>query len=318
MCVAPNSPASSKQHGFGRAALLIVIVLLALAGVVVMRVLKQSHADDRVQAAQNIANPVAALPADADEATDSLLTRARAEVAVHHLLAPAGGNAFELYLRVRQREPANPAADEALREIFPFAAEQAAATIRAGELSEARRQLALLVRADPGNYTVTLLRQQLDARAGAASQPVRANAAGERPPARRMPVAPGSSAVSPAAAPSALSSPPAPNASVASASTPQPLATAPAVEATLPKLLHRSAPYYPRDARRTRRQGWVDVQFTVSATGEVVHAEVINAEPKNLFDHAAITAVERWTFAPGTRDGQPVAMRMHQRLDFRL
>ena len=34
--------------------------------------------------------------------------------------------------------------------------------------------------------------------------------------------------------------------------------------ASLPVLTHRVEPAYPPDAKRTRRQGWVDVTFTVA------------------------------------------------------
>ena len=303
-----------RQQGVARAALLIVLVLLAMAIGVTGWVLHGAASDDGAAASPDVlARPSSARAPTADPTTESLLTRARGEVAAHHLLSPAGANAFELYLQVRQREPANPAADQALREIFPFAAEQAAATVRDGDLAEAHRQLALLARADRANYTVTLLRQQLEARAAAPA--VRAAA-------MPAPVARASVAAALADPPSLAGQRPAPlpspiPAATAAAPVPAP-AQAPTLAATLPVLIRRSEPYYPTDARRARREGWVELQFTVAADGSVRHAEVVDAHPKNVFDRAAVTAVERWTFTPGTRAGQPVAMRIRQRLDFRL
>lgn len=307
--------ALARQRGVARAALLIVLMLLALATGVAGWVLHRAAAEDGAAAPSDApAQPSsAAAPAD-DPTTDALLTRARGEVAVHHLLSPASANAVELYLQVRQREPANPAADQALRELFPFAAEQAAATVRDGDLAEARRQLALLARADPANYTVTLLRQQLEARAAPTAGRAAAAAPSEHlpvavAPAVSSPLADRRPTRSPTPAPAASSAPSAP----ASAVIPRPAQTA-----TLPVLTRRSEPYYPKDARRTRREGWVELQFTVAADGSVTHAEVVDAQPKNVFDRAAVTAVERWTFSPGTRDGRPVAMRIRQRLEFHL
>ena len=95
-------------------------------------------------------------------------------------------------------------------------------------------------------------------------------------------------------------------------------ATAAAAATTSPVLKRRVEPYYPVDARRTRRQGWVDVRFMVEADGSVSHAGVVDADPRNVFDRAALTAVERWQFAPGTRDGAPMPMEVRQRIDFRL
>lgn len=305
-----------RQQGVARAALLIVLVLLAMATGVTGWVLHRAASDQGAAASASpdvLARPSSARAPTADPTTESLLTRARGEVAAHHLLSPAGANAVELYLQVRQREPANPAADQALREIFPFAAEQAAATVRDGDLAEARRQLTLLVRADPGNYTVTLLRQRLEVRtntpavradpapspglrAPAAAAPAASTSFADRRPAPLPPPAVAAPSVTPLLAPEAV----------------------PPQQATLPVLVHRSEPYYPSDARRTRREGWVELQFTVAADGSVRHAEVLDAQPKNVFDRAAVIAVERWTFSPGTRDGQPVAMRIKQRLEFRL
>ena len=87
---------------------------------------------------------------------------------------------------------------------------------------------------------------------------------------------------------------------------------------TAPVLLHRVEPYYPQAARRARREGWVEVAFTVLPDGRVDAVRVLQAEPGSVFDLAATTAVRRWAFKPATRNGQPIAMDLRQRLDFRL
>jgi protein TonB len=46
--------------------------------------------------------------------------------------------------------------------------------------------------------------------------------------------------------------------------------------------------------------------------------KVLQSKPGSVFDLAATTAVQRWVFAPATRNGQPVAVSLRQRLDFRL
>lgn len=279
--------------------------------------------------------------------TDELLQRAREAMTAQRLLAPAGNNAFEFYLAVLQRQPGNRVAQDALREIFPFAANAAEQTIDGGDDAEAQRQIDLLTRADPQNYTLTLLRSKLQAqRTAAAQQAAVPNRREPTPPAGKTPAAPAVAAATPAvpavvppaqapakpanaltpaqqavaqlhvestsveAAPAAAVRPRAsPNASAAVAGT---------NGSNTPVLTHRVEPAYPPEAKRTRRQGWVDVAFTVQTDGSVTGATVSDAEPKYVFDRAALSAVSRWQFNPGMQDGKPVASQMHQRIEFRL
>ncbi|NKJ22510.1 energy transducer TonB [Dyella sp. SG609] len=315
---------SRRTAGATRYALLILVVLLAGAGGVIAWVL---HANRDV--------PIVADTAAADTGeihregapggVADLLKRARASVAQQRLLAPAGDNAVEWYLRVLKQEPANPVAQDALRELFPFAANAAEQTIGEGNAAEAQREIDLLTRADPANYTLTILRAKLQAQAQVAEDHRRkeeqlAQAAAQKAQARSA-AAPVTTAPAPVVAnnappPVAHPTPAAPAENPA----PHPAAPAPAAVAasTSPVLKRRVEPYYPDDARRTRRQGWVDVRFTVEADGSVSHAGVIGAEPRNVFDRSALTAVERWQFTPGTRDGNAVPMEVRQRIDFHL
>jgi protein TonB len=42
----------------------------------------------------------------------------------------------------------------------------------------------------------------------------------------------------------------------------------------------------------------VQVEFTVGTDGSVTSARVVNAEPRRVFDRAALDAVQRWRFQP--------------------
>jgi TonB family protein len=78
------------------------------------------------------------------------------------------------------------------------------------------------------------------------------------------------------------------------------------------------AAVYPEGPRRRGVTGWVDLQFTVSVTGTVEDITVTGAEPANVFNDAAITAVRGWRFAPVVRAGSPVPQRAATRLRFDL
>lgn len=75
--------------------------------------------------------------------------------------------------------------------------------------------------------------------------------------------------------------------------------------------IKRVEPTYPVDAARSRVEGFVEVEFTVNATGKVESVSVVNARPSRTFESAAVAAVKQWTFAPGGGRGKV-------RLDFTL
>ncbi|RAO74481.1 hypothetical protein CA260_20625 [Dyella jiangningensis] len=319
---------------------MIVIVLIVAAAAVIFWELKyRANADEPAQQVTAATGPIVREGAGIDE----LLQHARQAMAEQRLLAPAGSNAFELYLAVLRREPGNRVAQDALREIFPFASRAAEQTIDEGNLDEAQRQISLLAKADPQNYTLTLLQSKLQARRDAAAQEAQqvaqqqarrevqasnvATASKSVMPAPAVPVPgpPAASATKPSTAPT-----PAEQAlaqlhveSTAVEAAPRQVVrarTAPgdAAGTVAPALTRRVEPVYPAEARRTRRQGWVDVVFTVQPDGSVTGASVADADPRYVFDRAALTAVGRWQFTPGTQDGKAVASQVRQRIEFRL
>jgi periplasmic protein TonB len=70
--------------------------------------------------------------------------------------------------------------------------------------------------------------------------------------------------------------------------------------------LVRINPDYPPRALSRGLEGWVQVQFTITPTGTVANAVVVNAEPKNIFDDAALKAIARWRYNPKVEGGTAV------------
>ena len=91
-----------------------------------------------------------------------------------------------------------------------------------------------------------------------------------------------------------------------------------AVSADALERLRYTAPEYPAGARAAGTSGWVNLAFDVEPDGSVTHVVVLGAEPKNVFDAAAVSAVRRWRYRPAERDGHPIEQRAKLRIRFTL
>ena len=78
------------------------------------------------------------------------------------------------------------------------------------------------------------------------------------------------------------------------------------LKAKPPRKVVQSPPVYPYKARQRNIEGYVRVKLLVRADGTVGEVSVLDADPKGLFDSAALKAVPQWRFQPGVIDGQAV------------
>ena len=273
---------------------------------------------------------------------EQLLREASTALRESRYVSPAGNNAVEYYLRVLDKDANNQTAKDALRESFPMATGAVEQLINAGGLDEANRSINLLAKADPNNYTLTILRSKLDAKkkqtdreqaqqtaaaAAAAAQTqttATANNAAAAPAAAAPAAASNNAAASQSAAAAntasandAAAKPAAANNVAAAAAAPAAVATA-GGETHGAEIVKTSPPDYPPDAVRRRQEGWVEVEFTVSPDGSVTNASVVNANPARVFNAAALSAVGRWQFKPRMENGKPVEERMRRRIEFKF
>lgn len=89
----------------------------------------------------------------------------------------------------------------------------------------------------------------------------------------------------------------------------------PATELTLVRYV---PPDYPSLAIRREIEGYVDVIFTVTTSGETADVEIVSGEKQNYFEKSTVEAVEQWRFEPRLFNGQAVNQRVSFRLDFKL
>ena len=79
-----------------------------------------------------------------------------------------------------------------------------------------------------------------------------------------------------------------------------------------------SQPRYPRAAKIRSTTGWVEIYFTVSPDGSTEQIEINRSEPEEVFDEAAVQAVDNWTFEPVEYRGQLISQKAATRLVFNV
>ncbi len=266
---------------------------------------------------------------------DQLYKEARIATKENRSFAPAGKNALEYYLAIIARQPDDTDARDALLELFPFATGNAEEQINNGNFDEANRIMDLLAKADPSNYTLTILRSKLDAKKkqkdreaaqdaqkalADAAAAARAQAAANGPAAPASDTAAADAAAAAAAATAAAEA--AKRAELARA-TPAPAAAPPPTPEPVGEtrdvvVVTPPRPTYPAAAVRNRQDGWVEVEFTVAASGAVQNVKVVNSEPSRVFDREAVRAVQQAKFEPRLDRGKAVASTLRRRIEFKL
>lgn len=84
-------------------------------------------------------------------------------------------------------------------------------------------------------------------------------------------------------------------------------------------LLTMVQPEYPMSARRRSVEGEVHLAYTVTPEGRVTGIEILETDhPRYRLDRAARQAVSEWRYEPFRVDGEPVARRIRQIIEFSL
>lgn len=277
-------------------------------------------------------------PADSGSAmqalgTDELRQSARVAYNENRLYAPAGDNAVEYFLALRERPEGEVAASSGLIDLLPLTVIAAEQSVSREDFEEAARLVALLERAEPTHPALNRLRESISARRQAAAERLEQEQVTAEEQARRQAeiererdAEQQRQQEQAAAALARRQAVEAEEAEEAEQAEQQRLAQQAAAERAEREAAERRAaeeaerraaaaarptaadlrpvsmpsPQFPRDALRTGRAGEVQVEFTVGTDGAVSAARVVRAEPARVFDRAALEAVERWRFQPLT------------------
>ncbi len=327
---------SRNARGSATPIIIVVIVLLAAAAAGAWWYMNRgagtattaTPAATTAPATATSAEPLPTVsPAVEELSIDQLYREARSAMAEQRMVMPAGNNALEYYLAILQKDATNAGAMDALRELFPFASGTAEQQIDQGNLEEATRIIDSLAKADSSNYTLTILRSKIEAKRKSIDQQAAAEAAAAA--AAAVPKPPVDTALAPSTVTpvTASETTPSPTATADTAPT-QPVASQPdptPAAAAAPQGISRDveivtpvAPTYPSQAARNRDEGWVEVEFTVTAEGAVVGAKVVASDPPRTFDREAVRSIERTKFNPRMENGVAVTATVRRRIEFKL
>ncbi len=281
------------------------------------------------QQAATAAPPPAAVSAQvAAMGAEQLREAASAALREQRLYAPAGNNAMEYYLALRDKSPNDPAVSSALTDLMPYTLIATEQSINRDDFAEAQRLYALIEKTDPKAPALPRLKQSIaDAQASLAQRTADATARteedakkqadlekqrladqqkaqllaaqqlAEQQAATAKAAADKAAADKAAADKAAADKAAADRAAAQRAAAQNPPAQAAATSNEL-RPISTPAPSYPRDAYRDGTSGEVQVEFTVGTDGSVTSARVVRADPPRVFDREALSAVKRWKFQP--------------------
>jgi len=287
------------------------------------------------QAAPAAPPPVAVSAEVAAMGAEQLREAASAALREQRLYAPAGNNAMEYYLALRDKSPNDPAVSSALTDLMPYTLIATEQSINRDDFAEAQRLYALMEKTNPKAPALPRLKQSIaDGQASLAQRTADATAKTEEDAKKQADLekqrladqqkaqqlaaqqlaaqqaADAKAAADRVAADKAAADRDAADRAAAQRAAQQGPAQAAAqpAAATSNELrpISTPSPRYPPEAYRDRTAGEVQVEFTVGTDGSVTSARVVRADPPRVFDREALNAVKRWKFQPV---GSPVTSR---------
>jgi protein TonB len=302
-----------------------VMLVCALAACKKDNTAEQAAEPAAEQAAQVAAPPPVAVSAEvASMGADQLREAASAALREQRLYAPAGNNAMEYYLALRDKSPNDPAVASALTDLMPYTLIATEQSINRDDFSEAQRLYALMEKTNPQAPALPRLKQTIaDAQASLAQRTADAAAKTEEDARKQAELekqrladqqkaqqqaaqqlaaqqaADAKAAADKAAADKAAADKAAADRAAAQRAAQQQSAPAKAA-ATVSDLrpISTPSPRYPPEAYREGTSGEGPVGFTVGTDGSVTSARVVRADPPRVFDRETLSAVKRWKFQP--------------------
>lgn len=280
--------------------------------------------------------PAAAAPADAAKVkamgVEELRDAAGKALRENRIYAPAGDNAMEYYLALRDKQADDPGVASAMSDLMPYTLIATEQSIARENFPEAQRLIGLIEKVDPHAPSLPRLKQSVAGAQQALAQRSERDAADKvkkdaQAKAQAQQAASAQlqqqQAAAAAAAAQALEQQrqaqqardaeqqrqaAAAAAQQQAAQQRQAAAAAakPAASASSLRAISTPAPRYPAEALRAGTSGEVMLEITVGTDGSVTSSRVLSSRPARIFDREAVNTVRRWKFEPVS---SPVTVR---------
>ena len=87
---------------------------------------------------------------------------------------------------------------------------------------------------------------------------------------------------------------------------------------TPPQIADTVPPFYPGTALQTGQEAWVELNFMVDKEGKPFELMVTESTGSERFSESALNAVQKWTYEPARRGGEPIVGSVTTRISFML
>jgi len=239
---------------------------------------------------------------DTSKKVRTLLASAQEDIDAGRLISPSGNNAREAIAEARRTDPTDPAIAQAQRLLNTRTIEAARRAAESNQIEQAQNLLSTARQMGAAGSDLTAVERLLPAE----TKP--AVSVGQTQPSASQQQAALAAQQQQAAAEAARKKAEAEAAAAAAAA---------AAQVTPPKRIKTVPPAMPKAASDKGINGYVVVQFTIMQNGLVSDVKVAEAEPKGVFDDAAIQAVSQWRYErPVRADGKPATLEQKIKLKF--
>jgi TonB family protein len=239
-----------------------------------------------------------------------LVERAQDYIQAGALMEPAGDNARDVLVQARRLDATDPAVAQGTRELNNAFIAAAGKSVAAGELDKAQQFVDAARRMGSAGAQLSAVERSIADAKRRASAPPEQNAATPQPNAVQTRVAlPGAGTRTP----EQNARPPVTSANAL----PPPSADTIVQAADLPRS-RTVPPVYPPAAANEGKEGWVDIEFVINPDGVPQDLVVRDANPRRIFDRAALNAVKQWRWEPILEGNVAVAKRATLRVRFQL
>lgn len=89
------------------------------------------------------------------------------------------------------------------------------------------------------------------------------------------------------------------------------------VDAPTKWIIHIS-PMYPEKAAEQKIEGWVKMSAVITENGKVTEIQVLDSQPKGVFEKEAKRAFSKWLYKPALLNGKTVKVYREETVEFKI